>query len=92
MNDKTRNAQAAGSDSVEVPKVTRRGLLKATAATAGAAAMAGTATLATGAVPRIAYAAGSDEPIRVGFQVHRTGIGPPTGAGTSAPRTRPRRT
>ena len=75
MNDETKKAGAVTDTGTEGCKVTRRGLLKATAATAGAAAMAGTASLATSAVPRIAYAAGSDEPIRIGFQVHRTGIG-----------------
>ena len=75
MNDDIENTAPVTDTGTEGPKVTRRGLLKATAATAGAAAMAGTASLVTGTVPRIAYAAGSDEPIRVGFQVHRTGIG-----------------
>ncbi len=75
MNDEFSGTGAFSDTGPEERKITRRGLLKATAATAGAAAMAGTATLATGAVPRIAYAAGSDEPIRIGFQVHRTGIG-----------------
>ena len=51
--------------------VTRRALLKAGA---GAAA-AGAASLALAPLSRIAWAAGSDEPIRIGFQVHRTGIG-----------------
>ena len=75
MNKDTRHTESVTDTGTEQRTVTRRGLLKATAATAGAAAMAGTATLATGTAPRIAYAAGSDEPIRVGFQVHRTGIG-----------------
>ena len=55
--------------------ITRRGLLKGGALGAGAAAVAGTASLATAPVSRTAYAAGSDEAIRIGFQVHRTGIG-----------------
>ena len=75
MNDENRNTGSVTDTGTDARKITRRGLLKATAATAGAAAMAGTASLATSAVPRIARAAGSDEPIRVGFQVHRTGIG-----------------
>ena len=75
MNDEIRNAEAVENGRAEGPGLTRRGLLKATAATAGAAAMAGAASLATSPVARTAYAAGSDEPIRVGFQVHRTGIG-----------------
>ena len=75
MSNETRNTGAVASSGAERHKITRRGLLKATVATAGAAATAGTASLATGAVPRLAYAAGSDEPIRIGFQVHRTGIG-----------------
>ena len=52
--------------------MTRRGLLQAGALGAGAA-MAG--ALATAPVARSAYAAGSDEPLRIGFQAHRTGIG-----------------
>jgi len=51
--------------------ITRRALLKAGA---GATA-AGAASLALAPFSRIAWAAGSDEPIRIGFQVHRTGIG-----------------
>ena len=54
--------------------IARRALLKAGALGAGAAA-AGAASLASAPVARSAYAAGSDEPIRIGFQVHRTGIG-----------------
>ena len=73
-NDKA-DTGAERNTGAEERKVSRRDLLKATAATAGAAAMAGTASIAFGAVPRTAWAAGSDEPIRVGFQVHRTGIG-----------------
>ena len=49
--------------------ITRRALLKAGAGAAGAA------SLALAPFSRIAWAAGSDEPIRIGFQVHRTGIG-----------------
>ncbi len=59
----------------ERTRLTRRGLLKAGALGAGAAATAGAATLATTPVSSSAWAAGSDEPIRIGFQVHRTGIG-----------------
>jgi branched-chain amino acid transport system substrate-binding protein len=50
--------------------LTRRSALKGAGALAGAAAL--------GALPgiaRVAHAAGSDQPIRLGFQVHRTGIG-----------------
>lgn len=53
------------------PEVTRRSLL-------GTAALAGAGVAATqlvDPVARVAYAAGSDEPIRIGFQAHRTGIG-----------------
>ncbi len=54
------------------PRISRRQAFK----TAGALAAAGTAaTLAPGPLARSAYAAGSDAPIRIGFQVHRTGIG-----------------
>ena len=56
------------------PRMTRRRLLKAGALGAGAA-MTGAASLALAPFSRIAWAAGSDEPIRIGFQVHRTGIG-----------------
>ena len=49
--------------------ITRRALLKAGAGAAGAA------SLALAPFSRIAWAAGSDEPLRIGFQVHRTGIG-----------------
>ena len=73
-NDKA-DTGAERNTGAEERKVSRRDLLKATAATAGAAAMAGTASIAFSAVARTARAAGSDEPIRVGFQVHRTGIG-----------------
>ena len=72
MNEEIQST-AGGHD--ERPRMTRRGLLQAGALGAGAAAMAGAATLATAPVSRSAYAAGSDEPIRIGFQVHRTGIG-----------------
>ena len=72
MNDETGKARAPrGGDG---RAITRRGLLKASALGAGAA-MAGSASIATAPVARSAYAAGSDAPIRVGFQVHRTGIG-----------------
>ena len=76
MNDDTTKSASAGTGG---PKITRRGLLKASAsasaAVAGAATMGGAASFAMSAVARSAWAAGSDEPIRVGFQVHRTGIG-----------------
>ena len=75
MNDKTRCAGAARSTGANGGRITRRRLLKAATVTAGAAATAGIAPSAAGAVFRTAWAAGSDEPIRVGFQVHRTGIG-----------------
>lgn len=52
--------------------ITRRGLIKASA---GAAAVGTVGALATGALAPSVYAAGSDKPIRIGFQVHRTGIG-----------------
>ena len=72
MNDETGKTRALrGGDG---RAITRRGLLKASALGAGAA-MAGSASIATAPVARSAYAAGSDAPIRVGFQVHRTGIG-----------------
>ncbi len=50
--------------------LTRRNVLKG----AGALGAAGAATALPG-VARMAWAAGSDQPIRIGFQVHRTGIG-----------------
>ncbi len=57
------------SGAVGAPRISRRGALKGTAV---AAAGAGLLT-ATG-FPAV-RAAGSDRPIRIGFQVHRTGIG-----------------
>ena len=72
MSEKTEST-VSGHD--ERPRMTRRGLLKAGALTAGSAAMGGAAALATAPVARSVYAAGSDEPLRIGFQVHRTGIG-----------------
>ena len=72
MNDDTMKAGPAATGG---PKITRRGLLKAGAATPGRPRWPATASIATAPVARSAYAAGSDAPIRVGFQVHRTGIG-----------------
>jgi branched-chain amino acid transport system substrate-binding protein len=62
------------------PQLTRRTALK----TAGAVAGATVASVATGTlwtpkggleIARSAYAAGSDKPVKIGFQAHRTGIG-----------------
>ena len=75
MNDEVGTNEATGEVVNGERRLTRRNLLKATAVTAGTAALAGTAPGAAAAVFRAAYAAGSDAPIRVGFQVHRTGIG-----------------
>ena len=71
MNDDT---EATGAVRARPGRITRRGLLRAGALGAGAVA-AGVTSLATAPVARTAYAAGSDEAIRIGFQVHRTGIG-----------------
>ncbi len=72
MTDKTKSR---GPDTNDKHTITRRNLIKAATVTGGAAALAGVGTLATGPLARSAYAAGSDSPIRIGFQVHRTGIG-----------------
>ena len=72
MSEEIENT-TCGAD--ERPRMTRRRLLEAGALGAGAVAMGGAATFATAPVARSAWAAGSDEPIRIGFQVHRTGIG-----------------
>ena len=70
MNDDTgRRAGAPGRE--EGRGITRRGLLQ----TGAVAAAGGAASLASAPVAIGAWAAGSDEAIRVGFQVHRTGIG-----------------
>ena len=66
MNDKITDK---GSERSETRGITRRRLLEAGALGAGAAA------IASASVARSVYAAGSDEPIRIGFQAHRTGIG-----------------
>ncbi len=70
MNKTGRNAK---TPSPPAAPVSRRRLLQA------GAALGGTAGLAGGVVPGMlassAYAQGSDRPIRIGFQVHRTGIG-----------------
>ncbi len=73
MARKDNKTDAGGGDSL---RVTRRTAFKAAGALAGAAA----AGIAGGYVPGVAtrparaHAAG-DRPIRIGFQVHRTGIG-----------------
>ncbi|GIS37482.1 MAG: branched-chain amino acid ABC transporter substrate-binding protein [Pseudomonadota bacterium] len=54
-------------------ELSRRSLFGATAAVAGAGVL--WAPQLTDPIARTAYAAGSDAPIRIGFQVHRTGIG-----------------
>ncbi len=53
-------------------QISRRSLFGTTAAVAGAGVLASNLT---DPIVRSAYAAGSDAPIRIGFQVHRTGIG-----------------
>ncbi len=53
-------------------QISRRSLFGTTAAVAGAGVLA---SKLTDPIVRSAYAAGSDAPIRIGFQVHRTGIG-----------------
>ena len=52
--------------------ITRRSVLGAGAAIAGAGIIG---SQLIDPVAKTAYAAGSDEPIRIGFQAHRTGIG-----------------
>ncbi len=53
-------------------QVSRRSVLTATAGIAGAGVLG---SRLTGSLVSPVHAAGSDEPIRIGFQVHRTGIG-----------------
>ena len=53
-------------------QILRRSLFGTTAAALGAGVLASNLT---DPIVRSAYAAGSDAPIRIGFQVHRTGIG-----------------
>ena len=69
MEEKT---QATQTVETKQTKVSRRALLGTTAGLAGAGVLA---SQLPGTIARIAYAAGSDAPIRIGFQVHRTGIG-----------------
>ena len=62
------------------PLLTRRTALKTAGAVAGAtvAGLGGGTLLSPDGTPNIAnmaYAAGSDKPIKIGFQAHRTGIG-----------------
>ncbi len=64
MKVKLRNTHQ-GHDS-GATRLDRRSAIKGAGALAGAAAL--------GAVPGFAVA-GSDKPVRIGFQVHRTGIG-----------------
>ena len=52
--------------------ITRRSVIGAGAAIAGAGIIG---SQLIDPVAKTAYAAGSDEPIRIGFQAHRTGIG-----------------
>ena len=52
--------------------LTRRSVLGAGAAIAGAGIIG---SQLIDPVAKTAYAAGSDKPIRIGFQAHRTGIG-----------------
>ncbi|MGI9301992.1 MAG: ABC transporter substrate-binding protein [Gammaproteobacteria bacterium] len=53
----------------------RRRVIKSSLAIAGAGAVAASVPTLPKLLARSAYAAGSDKPIRIGFQVHRTGIG-----------------
>ena len=55
------------------PRVSRRGVIKGALAVPAAAAGA-SLLLTAGGIPAV-RAQGSDRPIRIGFQVHRTGIG-----------------
>ena len=74
MEEKTMEEKTQATQTVETKqtKVSRRALLGTTAGLAGAGVLA---SQLPGTIARIAYAAGSDAPIRIGFQVHRTGIG-----------------
>jgi len=63
--------QASPTEETQQPKVSRRALLGTTAGLAGAGVLASQLD----PIARTAHAAGSDAPIRIGFQAHRTGIG-----------------
>lgn len=67
-----RDDGSKGSGVASAPRISRRGALKGAALTAGTVAGAGLLTAA--GIPAV-RAAGSDRPIRIGFQIHRTGIG-----------------
>ncbi|MCP5153163.1 MAG: ABC transporter substrate-binding protein [Ectothiorhodospiraceae bacterium] len=66
----SRGGDESTSSSSQARRISRRGALK----TGLAGAAAGAGLLTVGGIPA-ARAAGSDRPIRIGFQVHRTGIG-----------------
>ena len=72
MKDQTDNKRFSTPDVVDLSK---RSTLKAAAVVTGAGLIAASTTKIPQFLYRSAYAAGSDKPIRVGFQVHRTGIG-----------------
>ena len=70
MTDKSSKPDFAGG-----PKVSRRGIVKGTAALAGAALVGGVAGgYIPNALTRRALAQG-ERPIKIGFQAHRTGVG-----------------
>jgi len=69
---KRRGTTDIETGAASAPRLSRRGLLASATAVAGATAGAGLLT-ATG-IPAV-HAAGSDRPLRIGFQIHRTGIG-----------------
>ena len=71
MKDQSDNKRSPSSDGVDLNK---RSTIKAAAAVTGGLLAASTTKIPE-FLYRSAYAAGSDKPIRVGFQVHRTGIG-----------------
>jgi len=66
VRDKRDKAQATNRSAT---RVTRRGAIR------GATALAGVAAASSLPGARLFAQSGSDEPIRLGFQVHRTGIG-----------------
>jgi branched-chain amino acid transport system substrate-binding protein len=75
MTKKDNHADAAGKNSV---RISRRTAIKTAAALAGAAVAGGTGSQVPSVLTRraLAQSTGSGEkPIRIGFQVHRTGIG-----------------
>ena len=67
--------QSSQQDSLQSLKVSRRGALQTAGVLAGAAATGAAGSLLPGALIKPALAQAGGTPIKIGFQVHRTGIG-----------------